>query len=313
VISIRIGTRGSLLALAQANWVRQRIEDRCADLSVEIVVIKTTGDRIVDAPPQTLRGKGVFTKEIEDALLSGDIDLAVHSMKDLPPELPAGLVIAAVPKREDPRDVLVSRGALRFDDLPGGAKIGTGSLRRKAQVLHSRPDLSVTPIRGNIDTRLRKMDQGEVDAVILAAAGLTRIGRQDRIVEHLSEKICLSAAAQGALGLECREEDPLRKQIMSLQDEAAFSEIAAERSFLNRLEAGCHVPVGARATFIAGTLHLMGVIAHPDGTALFRDEASGAATKAVELGRSLAERLLDQGADRILALTLPTPAGRGEL
>lgn len=307
--SIRIGTRGSLLALAQANWVRQRLDDRCLDLRTEIVVIKTTGDRIAGLPMQALRGKGVFTKEIEEALLAREIDLAVHSMKDLPPELPPGLVIGAVPKREDPRDALVSTGAARFKQLAAGAKIGTGSIRRKAQVLYHRPDLSVVPIRGNIDTRLRKLDQGEVDAIILAAAGLKRIGGQDRIVEYLSEKVCLSAAAQGALGLQCRTDDPVREKIMFLQDGATFLEIGAERSFLNRLGAGCHVPVGARATVTREHLHLTGVIAHPDGTELFQDEITGAAANGVELGRTLAERLLGQGADKILALTLPR--GRG--
>ena len=304
--AIRIGTRGSVLALAQSNWVRQRIEERHPDASVEIAVIKTSGDRFVEAPLQILRGKGVFTKEIEDALLAHDIDLAVHSMKDLPPELPRGLIIAAIPEREDPSDVLVSRGALHLRDLPAGGKIGTGSLRRKAQILHHRSDLRVVPIRGNIDTRLRKLDQEEVDAIILAAAGLKRIGREDRIVEYLSAEVCMSAAAQGALGLECRANDPIREQLSFLQDVGTFSEVAAERSFLTTLGAGCHVPVGARARVAGDALHLTGVVAHPDGSSVYRDEITGVPAKGVQLGRDLAERLLEKGAGRILALTLPS-------
>jgi hydroxymethylbilane synthase len=247
---LRIGTRGSVLALAQANWVKRRIEQRCPEASVEIRVIRTGGDRFSEAPMQILRGKGVFTKEIEDALLADEIDVAVHSMKDLP-ELPRGLVIAAISEREDPSDVLVSNGALGLRDLPAGARIGTASLRRKAQVLHYRRDLRVLPIRGNIDTRLRKLDQEEVDAIILAAAGLNRIGRQERIVEYLSPEVCLNAAAQGALGLECRASDPIGEQISFLHDVDTFSEVSAERSFLNTLGGGCHVPVGARGS-VAG-------------------------------------------------------------
>ena len=260
---IRIGTRGSVLALAQANWVKRRIEQRCPDAIVEIRVIRTGGDRFSEATMQILRGKGVFTKEIEDALLADEIDVAVHSMKDLPPELPRGLVIAAISEREDPSDVLVSNASLRLRDLPAGARIGTASLRRKAQVLHYRRDFRVVPIRGNIDTRLRKLDQEEVDAIILAAAGLNRIGRQERIVEYLSPEVCLNAAAQGALGLECRASDPIGEQISFLHDVDTFSEVSAERSFLNTLGAGCHVPVGARGSIAGEALHLIGVVAHP--------------------------------------------------
>ncbi|HEU4341242.1 MAG TPA: hydroxymethylbilane synthase [Candidatus Binatia bacterium] len=305
--AIRIGTRGSVLALAQANWVKQRIEARYPDADVQIAVVKTSGDRFVEAPMQILRGKGVFTKEIEDALLAQKIDLAVHSMKDLPPELPPGLMIAAIPEREDPSDVLVSRGALHLRDLPAGGKIGTGSLRRKAQILHHRSDLRVVPLKGNIDTRLRKLDREEVDAVILAAAGLKRIGREHRIVEYLSAEVCMSAAAQGALGLECRAKDPIREQISFLQHSGTFAEVVAERSFLTTLGAGCHVPVGARAKVAGDSLHLTGVVAHPDGSVLYRDETTGAPGKAVQLGRDLAARLLRKGAGSVLAL----PAGPG--
>jgi len=308
---IRIGTRGSVLALAQANWVKRRIEQRCPEASVEIRVIRTGGDRFSEAPMQILRGKGVFTKEIEDALLADEIDVAVHSMKDLPPELPRGLVIAAIPEREDPSDVLVSNGALGLRDLPAGARIGTASLRRKAQVLHYRRDLRVLPIRGNIDTRLRKLDQEEVDAIILAAAGLNRIGRQERIVEYLSPEVCLNAAAQGALGLECRASDPIGEQISFLHDVDTFSEVSAERSFLNTLGAGCHVPVGARGSVAGEALHLIGVVAHPEGSAVYRDEISGPRANAIQLGQDLAERLLQQGAGRILGHASASAETRG--
>ena len=307
---IRIGTRGSVLALAQANWVKRRIEQRCPEASVEIRVIRTGGDRFSEAPMQILRSKGVFTKEIEDALLANEIDVAVHSM-NLRPELPRGLVIAAIPEREDPSDVLVSNGSLRLRDLSAGAKIGTASLRRKAQVLHYRRDFRVVPIRGNIDTRLGKLDQEEVDAIILAAAGLNRIGRQERIVEYLSPEVCLHAAAQGALGLECRASDPIGEQISFLHDVDTFSEVSAERSFLNTLGAGCHVPIGARGSVAGDSLHLIGVVAHPEGSAVYRDEISGPRANAVQLGQDLAERLLLQGAGRILGHASASAETRG--
>ncbi|MGH7870843.1 MAG: hydroxymethylbilane synthase, partial [Candidatus Binatia bacterium] len=196
---LKIGTRGSTLALAQARWVQERIE--ATGVKTDLIVIKTSGDRFVDKAIQTLGGKGIFVKEIEDALLNKDIDVAVHSMKDLPTELPAELTIAAVPAREDARDVVVSRDGVALKDLPKGSTIGTGSLRRKAQILYYRRDLSVVPIRGNVDTRLKKLGAGHLNAVVLAAAGLKRIGREDRITEYLSADICLSAAAQGALAI----------------------------------------------------------------------------------------------------------------
>jgi hydroxymethylbilane synthase len=228
VTKVRIGTRGSALALAQANWVKARLLEKEPALSIEIRTIKTSGDRLPDLPLANLGGKGVFTKEIEEALLREEIDLAVHSMKDLPPHLPAGLVIAATPAREDPRDVLVARTSGGFHALEPGTKIGTGSLRRQAQLLHARPDLVVVPIRGNVDTRLRKLDQGEVDALVLAAAGLKRLGREQRIVEHLGDGICVSAAAQGCLGIETREESATRAHLAYLHDPDAWVEVAAE-------------------------------------------------------------------------------------
>jgi hydroxymethylbilane synthase len=299
--SLRIGTRGSKLALAQTAWVKAQIEERYPNVRIETVLIKTSGDRFNETNIRAIGGKGLFIKEIEDALLSEEIDLAVHSMKDLPTELPAGLTVTAIPKREDPRDVLVSAHGTRLNQLSPGARIGTGSLRRTAQILHYRQDLSVMPIRGNVDTRLNKLDWGEFDALVMAAAGLKRIGREEKITEYISNEICLSAAGQGALGLESRQDDPIREQLSFLHDPVSFAEVSAERSFLQRLGGGCHVPVGASAIAEGEKLVLFGAIASPDGRSLYRGETSGSVVDANELGRELAERLLSQGAQDILA------------
>jgi hydroxymethylbilane synthase len=298
--SIRIGTRGSRLALAQTAWVKGKLEEKFPDARIETILIKTSGDRFLEASVQAIGGKGIFTKEIEDALLRHEIDIAVHSMKDLPTDLSAGLIVAAVPHREDPRDVLVSTGAKRLSDLSAGAKIGTGSLRRRAQLLYYRRDLIVMPIRGNVDTRLKKLDQGECDGLVMAAAGLKRIDREERIAEYISNDVCLGAAGQGALGLESRENDSIREQLSFLHDAATFAEVTAERSFLNRLGGGCHVPVGARGVADGEKFKLLGVVANPDGSSLFRGETSGCVAHAEELGRELAARLLSQGAQQIL-------------
>jgi len=298
--SIRIGTRGSRLALAQTAWVKGKLEEKFPNARIETILIKTSGDRFLEVSVQSIGGKGIFTKEIEDALLGNEIDIAVHSMKDLPTELPAGLIVAAIPQREDPRDVLVSTGAKRLSDLSAGAKIGTGSLRRRAQLLYYRRDLIVMPIRGNVDTRLKKLDQGECDGLVMAAAGLKRIDREERIAEYISNDVCLGAAGQGALGLESRENDSIRGQLSFLHDSATFAEVTAERSFLNRLGGGCHVPVGARGVAEGEKFRLLGVVANPDGSSLFRGETSGCVAHAEELGRELAERLLSQGAQQLL-------------
>lgn len=300
---IRIGTRGSKLALAQTAWVKAQIEEQYPNIRIETVLIKTSGDRFSETNIRAIGGKGIFTKEIEDALLSGEIDFAVHSMKDLPTELPAGLMVTAIPKREDPRDVLVSAHGTRLNQISAGARIGTGSLRRSAQILHYRQDLSVMPIRGNVDTRLNKLDRGEFDALVMAAAGLKRIGREEKITEYISNEICLSAAGQGALGLESRQDDPIREQLSFLHDPVSFAEVSAERSFLQRLGGGCHVPVGASAVAKGEKLMLFGVIASPDGRSLYRGEASGSVADANELGRELAERLLSRGAQAIVAVS----------
>jgi hydroxymethylbilane synthase len=298
--SIKIGTRGSKLALAQTAWVKKKLEEKYPEARIETILIKTSGDRFSETNVQAIGGKGIFTKEIEEALLRQEIDIAVHSMKDLPTELAAGLVVAAIPRREDPRDALVSIAGKKLSDLLAGARIATGSLRRKAQLLFYRRDLMVVPIRGNVDTRLQKLDQGECDALVMAAAGLKRIDREERIAEYISNDVCLGAAGQGALGIESRKDDAIRAELSFLQDPDTFAEITAERSFLNRLGGGCHVPVGARGVAEDEQLKLFGVVADPDGGCLFRGETSGHATEAAELGRDLAERLLSQGARNLL-------------
>jgi hydroxymethylbilane synthase len=298
--SIRIGTRGSTLALAQSAWVKGKIAEQYPDASIETILIKTSGDRFAEANIRAMGGKGIFTKEIEDALLKSEIDIAVHSMKDLPTELPARLVVAVVPQREDPRDVLVSANGTKLNHLWSKARIGTGSLRRAAQILHYRGDLLLVPIRGNVDTRLKKLDRGEYDALVMAAAGLKRIGREERIAEYVPSDVCLGAAGQGALGLESREEESIREELSFLHDSATFAEVTAERAFLKRLGGGCHVPVGARGVAEGEKLTLFGVVANPDGSSLFRGEIPGCAAHAEELGCELAERLLSQGAQKIL-------------
>jgi len=301
VKNLRLGTRGSTLALAQARWVKARIEERRPESKVEIVVLKTSGDRFIDASLQAIGGKGLFTKEIEDALLRNEIDLAVHSLKDLPTEMAQGLALVAVPEREDARDVLVTREPTSLDRLPASARIGTGSLRRRAQLLYHRPELSVVGIRGNVDTRLRKLDGGEVDALVMAAAGLKRIGRGDRIVEFLPSEICVSAVAQGALGLQARANDSGNEDWSFLHHTPTAAEVTAERSFLSRLGGGCQVPVGGRAVVTGDEIAMVGVVASPDGKALKRGQRSGKFVDAAKLGAELAEELLRAGADRILA------------
>ena len=298
--SIRIGTRGSKLALAQTAWVKEKLEEKYPEARIETVLIKTSGDRFAEASVQAIGGKGIFTKEIEDALLRHEIDIAVHSMKDLPSELVAGLIVAAVPHREDPRDVLVTTAGKKLSDLFAGARVATGSLRRKAQLLFYRRELMIVPIRGNVDTRLKKLDQGECDALVMAAAGLKRINREERISEYISNEVCLGAPGQGALGLESRDDDLVREKLSFVHDPASFAEVTAERSFLNRLGGGCHVPVGAQGVANGEHLKLLGVVADPDGGFLFRGETSGLVTQAEELGHDLAERLLSQGARKIL-------------
>jgi len=301
VSRLRIGSRGSTLALAQASWVKRQIEEHLPELQVELRTIRTSGDRFIDAPIKEIGGKGIFTKEIEEALTGGEIDLAVHSLKDLPTQLPAGLTLLAVPKREDASDVLISRSGAKLADLEHRATIGTGSLRRKAQLLAYRADLQIAPLRGNIDTRLKKLDNGEFDAVILAAAGLRRIGRDNYISQFLPDEICVSAVGQGALGIEARDETDLRERLVFLHDAQTFAEVAAERAFADRLGSGCHVPIGARARVLGNELKIIAVVASLEGQKICRGEIVGHVSEAVELGQNLAGRLTSDGADKLLA------------
>lgn len=296
---LKIGSRGSQLALWQANWVKSRLEQK--GFQVEIVKIKTTGDKILDVPLAKVGGKGLFVKEIEEALLRNEIDLAVHSMKDVPSELPEPLHLAAIPKREDPRDALISRRGLRLADLPSGAKIGTSSLRRQAQLWAYRSDLDFAMLRGNLDTRLRKVAEGEFEAIILAAAGLHRMGWRDRITEYLSTEISLPAIGQGALGIECRRADrEVNQQIAFLNDPDTACTVTAERALLIRLEGGCQVPIAGYATLSAGEITLEGRVATLDGREVLRERQQAPISEAARLGTRVAESLLAKGADKIL-------------
>jgi len=298
---IRIGTRASLLAVTQSTWVGKQIEARYPGTSVELVKIKTKGDKILDVPLAKVGGKGLFVKEIEDALLDGRVDLAVHSMKDVPAELPGGLHVAIIPPREVPRDAFLSVRYQGLADLPGGATVGTSSLRRKAQLAALRPDLRIGDLRGNLDTRLRKLDEGRYDAIILAAAGLNRLGLEERITTLFSPDEMLPAIGQGALGIELRKDDTeLLEMLAFLHDLDTAVPVAAERAFLLRLEGGCQVPIGGHATTDGTTVTLTGLIASVDGTTMLREQLTGPAGEAEETGRRLAEVLLAQGGRKIL-------------
>ncbi len=270
-------------------------------LSVSLKQIKTTGDKILDTPLATIGGKGLFVKEIEDALLRGEIDLAVHSMKDVPTRLPEGLEILSIPEREDPRDALISRDGVTLDRLAAGARIGTSSLRRQAQLLHARPDLSIQMLRGNLDTRLRKLEAGEYDGIILAAAGLCRLGWADRVTEYLSPDVCLPAIGQGALALEGRADDAfVRELARRMEHRPTRIAVTAERALLERLEGGCQVPIAAHATIENDVLSMSALVAGVTGRRLVRDSIQGPATEAHTLGIRLAERLLERGGGEIL-------------
>jgi hydroxymethylbilane synthase len=299
--NLRIGTRGSKLALTQSEWVKGKIETRHPDLQVELVSIKTTGDKILDSPLAKIGGKGLFVKEIEEGLLSKRIDLAVHSMKDVPAALPNGLILATFPEREDPRDAFLSAKYRSLEQLPPGARVGTGSLRRSAQLLHIRPDLKLMPMRGNVDTRLRKLDAGEYEAIILAASGLKRLGLEDRIRQTLVVEQLLPAIGQGALGLEVRREDERTiNRIKFLNHRETEITVKAERAFLKELEGGCQVPLGAFCRSENGQLYLEGMVAELDGSRVLRDQMTGKEEDAEKIGITLARRLLAAGANEIL-------------
>ncbi len=296
---VRVGTRGSRLALAQAKEVCGRLAAAHQALAVpgalETVVIKTEGDRILDRPLADIGGKGLFTKEIEEALFDGRIDLAVHSMKDMETWLPDGLTIAAILPREDPRDVLLSPSAATIADLPKGAVVGTASLRRQAQILHARPDLKVVPFRGNVQTRMKKLEAGEVDATILALAGLRRLGLEGHENTAISVADMLPAVAQGAIGIECRAGDVATRALLTaLDDPAAADCVRAERALLAALDGSCRTPIGGLATYDGGdgrTLALDALIATPDGGTVHRAGRQGAAADAADMGRDLGEEL----------------------
>jgi hydroxymethylbilane synthase len=299
--TLRIGTRSSALALWQANWVRQRLEEAHPGLRVELVEIQTKGDKILDAPLSKIGDKGLFTREIERALLDGEIDLAVHSLKDLPTTLPQGLTLGAVSEREDPRDALVSKGAASLADLPKGGTVATGSLRRRAQLLHLRPDLRVVDIRGNVQTRLRKFDESNWDGMIMARAGLVRLGLKERIACDLGSAQMLSAVSQGALGLEIREGDTVTAEwITPIECATTRAATTAERAFLHALEGGCQVPVAALGQMVEGWLDLEGLVVSLDGHCYLRGRTRGPADKAEQIGSGLADVLLADGADEVL-------------
>ncbi len=300
-MNLKIGTRGSSLALAQSNWVREKLLERYPGIGIDLVVIKTKGDRILNSSLAEIGGKGLFVKEIEEALIDKRVDLAVHSIKDVPAELPEGLHIPVFPEREDPRDAFISAEYKSIKDLPPGASVGTGSLRRSSQLLGIRPDLKIIPVRGNVDTRLRRLESGDLKALILAAAGLKRLGLSDKISDLLSVRDFLPAIGQGALGLETRQNDDSTLELIGfLNDKNTEITVRAERAFLLRLEGGCQVPIAGHAKMDAENIVLEGMVAELDGSRIIRDSVRGSAENPEKTGVSLAERLLAAGAKSIL-------------
>lgn len=305
--TIIIGTRGSKLALWQAEWVKSEIRRLHPGMEVTLNKIKTTGDKILDVPLAKVGGKGLFVKEIEEALLSGAADLAVHSMKDVPTDFPEGLHLPVICKREDPRDAFIARikdskfTIQNFESLPKGASVGTSSLRRSCQLLSRRPDLKIEQLRGNLDTRLRKLDEGQFTAIILAAAGVKRLGWADRITEIISPEISLPAIGQGAIGIECRSDDAFINALVAPMNHPETSIcVRAERAFLKKLEGGCQVPIAAHARLVGGKLVMDGLVGSITGDRIIKSHAEGPPDDAEILGISLAEAVLSQGAKEIL-------------
>jgi len=316
--TLRIGSRGSKLALWQANHIAALLRDR--GHQVEIQIIHTSGDKITDVPLAQVGakgglGKGIFTKEIEEALAAGAVDLAVHSLKDLPTELPAGFEIAAITEREDARDAFCSVQYSNIEDLPQGARVGTSSLRRQAQLKAIRPDLDIHPLRGNVDTRLRKLEEGQYDAAILAASGLNRLGQTTLIKQIIAVEIMCPAAGQGALGIEIRAGDTTTRQYLEFLDDVnARAATTCERALLAALGGGCQIPIGGFAEIRGGKLRLESIVAAPDGSQLLRDSREGDLDDPAKLGREAGQSLLSRGADKILAMVygqghaaVPTP------
>jgi hydroxymethylbilane synthase len=303
--TIIVGSRQSALALTQTGQVIAHLEalarELGMDVAFEIKKIVTKGDQILDVTLSKVGGKGLFVKEIEQALLDGTIDLAVHSMKDVPSVLPEGLTLGAVPKREDARDAIITRDGRSFADLPQGAVVGTSSLRRSSQLQHVRPDLNIVSIRGNIDTRIQKLHNEHMDAIVLAAAGLHRMDWADRISSYIDEVTCVPAVGQGSLGIECREADADIMRLLAAYDDAVTRKtVEAERAFLLHINGGCQVPIGAYATLDeAGVIHITGIVGSPDGSILLKAMKQG--TDAAALGRELADQLKAEGAEQILS------------
>lgn len=299
----RIGTRGSRLALWQANYVADRLRPLVENRPVELIEIETIGDQVRDKPLSQIGGDGVFTKEIQRALLAGVVDVAVHSLKDLPTTPVEGLMLAAVPSRGPSGDVFVSRKHPSFDALPVGATVATSSLRRQAMALHRRPDLRLVTMRGNVESRLAKLDSDNLDAIILAQAGLERLGLGHSVTEVLDSRWMLPAVGQGALGLECRSNDALSLGLVGrLNDEPTYQAVLAERAFLRGLGGGCLVPIGSLSEVRQHRLFLRGVVLRPDGGERLEDQLAGLPTEAEEIGRRLAERLLMAGAAKLVNL-----------
>lgn len=297
-----IGTRQSLLALWQSNHIASLLRKQYPDCQVTLKKIVTKGDRILDVPLAQIGGKGLFTKEIETELLDGTVDLAVHSLKDMPTVLPEGLCLTAITNRANVGDAFVSNKYASFSELPQGAVLGTSSLRRKAQLLAVRPDLKIVDLRGNVDTRLRKLDEGQMDAIILAAAGLERLGHADRIREIIPTTVCLPAVGQGALAIECRSDNKeVREMLAFLNDLSTKQATDAERAFLGLIEGGCQVPIGVHAEVENDNVKIEAVIASLDGSKVLRNNITGPAVNAADLGRKLGQQMLAEGGEQILA------------
>ena len=300
--ALRIGSRGSRLALWQAEFVKGLIRRKFPGIKVEISVIRTTGDRLLDSPLSVIGGKGVFVKEIEEALLLGDVDIAVHSMKDLPTLLSERLTIGAVAKRHDPRDALVSNGDIRFDQLPRWAKVGTSSIRRQAQLLSLRPDLDIIPIRGNVDTRVRKLRADGYDSIVLALAGLERMGLGNEVTEVFPVDAMIPAPGQGIIAIECREDDSEITRLLSeINHNDSWIAASAERAFLEALSGSCQVPAGCYTEVKGDRIKIISLIASPDGKKVIKEDIEGPSQNNKSLGRELAERVLQKGGSEILS------------
>jgi hydroxymethylbilane synthase len=301
ITPIKIGTRASKLALWQAEWVTSALNGKFPGQPVELVTIKTKGDKILDVPLAKVGGKGLFVKEIEQALLDHRIDIAVHSLKDMPAEIPDGLCIGAIPQREEAADVLISKSARRFAELRRGAVIGTSSLRRAAQLRHARPDIEIVPLRGNLDTRLKKLQSDDLDAIVLAAAGIIRLKLEHRITQYLDADLMLPAVGQGALCIEIRQPDPnIESMTTALDHPDSRAVVMGERAFLKRLGGSCQVPIAGHGEIKGRQFHLTGLVADLSGSQVFKSKLSGPLSSSESIGINLAEQLLSRGAGKIL-------------